>query len=280
MKFVFFHVVAFAFPGLAVSESSAPSSCGTAQVDLRSRCKVSPGADGSSDESASLLQIKSSEEPDGPAKGGEKKGQGELNKPWRPKLKRNQQQDIMALSHVSHNVDVDVREAADFYKHVLGFVEAYNVKDPIDDGINGYWPLFGNLPGCRICATVCVGMGIPKCLIDIKWIWHPQFNLYFELFYWHFPKSKKVEQRIDDTGSWKHVALEVTNATEVYHRIKDIEGVKVLGPPKQLEVVVDGVDLGKAGFMYFYWQDKYGIFWEMEATRPTAEYSGVNSIYR
>jgi len=191
---------------------------------------------------------------------------------------RTTSHDMRALSHISHNVNEDVRKAAEWYKYVMGWVEAYNIEDP--GWGPGYWPKMGNAEGCLVCADICDGMGLKTCLGDFMWIWHPDFNLYFELIQFFVPEPKNLTtgKTWDDNG-WRHIALEVSNVTEVYYRIKDLPGVDVQasGPPHETHVVIDGVE-SIAPFTYFYWKDKYGVFWEMEQGRAIASPLPLSAI--
>lgn len=190
-----------------------------------------------------------------------------------------------ALSHISHNVP-DVYEAAEWYKKTLGFVDAYNMAGPAGEAGYGagVWPKMGNTPECILCGDICSGMGLPAengCLADFKWVWHPQFNLYLELIKWYVPEPDCNEAGFMwSNKGWRHIAIEVTNATEVYYRLKDMEGVTVLAnkPPGRLPMKVDGVDMGYASFIFFYWKDKYGVYWEMEQGRALGGSPGVTSV--
>jgi len=268
--FLFFQLVPLAFTGSAVlPDASAPSTCDAATVDLRRRCTQPAGSDGSKEENhqedSSLLQIKKST--------AQVTSLHKFKENWWTSQHRTTANDMKAFSHISHNVDCDVREAAKWYSETLGFVDAYNIEDPGGFG-SAYWPKMGNTKDCIICVDICSGMGATDgCLADFKWIWHPGFNLYFELIQFHVPKPKKLETgKAWDLNGWRHIALEVENATDVYYRIKDLPGVEVqaLGPPGPLAVTVNGTPQGNAAFIFFYWKDKFGVFWEMEQGRQFA----------
>jgi len=205
--FLFFQLVPLAFTGSAVLlDASAPSTCDAASVDLRRRCTQPAGSDGSKEENhqedSSLLQIKKST--------AQVTSLHKFKENWWTSQHRTTANDMKAFSHISHNVDCDVREAAKWYSETLGFVDAYNIEDPGGFG-SAYWPKMGNTKDCIICVDICSGMGATDgCLADFKWIWHPGFNLYFELIQFHVPKPKKLETgKAWDLNGWRHIALEV-----------------------------------------------------------------------
>ncbi len=163
--------------------------------------------------------------------------------------------EALGLSHVNIIVD-DLDKATEFYRRTLGFYTASNEQGLI------------NFPHYTSSAFAKdAGFLDGKVDVDIRFLRHPQAGLYLELMVYHFPEGLQnvSAYAINDMGGPRHIAIEVTDLTKVFEHLQQQPDVKMIntssdyGPPSPL---------GSSGVAFFYWQDPYGVIWEMETGRP------------
>lgn len=109
------------------------------------------------------------------------------------------------------------------------------------------------------------GLGGQDVVVDVLFVQHPYTSVYFELTKYH------LNQKVYDIGAPRHIALEVSNCSEVFRYLKEQEGVTMIDEsdnyyPEKL----DGFPTS-----FFYWIDKYGIQWEMEEGHRVGTSRGI-----
>jgi len=170
---------------------------------------------------------------------------------------------VLGLSHVNVAVP-SVDEAAEYYKRILGFEQAYD-----DDGqIMDY-------PGVEMKSfALDAGIMDGKVNVDVRFIRHPQAYIYLELMAYHIPKGKAdipAQPSTYDMGGPRHIAMEVSNCKEVFAYLSQQEGVTMINPSKDYyPLKLDGFPI-----TFFYWIDRYGIQWEMEQGRQMGVSRGI-----
>lgn len=170
---------------------------------------------------------------------------------------------VLGLSHVNVVVPC-VDEATEFYGHVLGFQQAYD-----SDGNKMDYTGVEMKP-----FALDAGIMDAKVNVDVRFLKHPQANIYLELMAYHAPKGNQMippQPKTYDVGGPRHIALEVSNCKEVFEFLRKQEGVKMINPSDNYHPVkLDGFPI-----TFFYWIDKYGIQWEMEAGRRIGISRGI-----
>ncbi len=182
-------------------------------------------------------------------------------------LKRLAERDIgafvLGLSHINVIVD-DVYLAADYYQRVLGFERAVDAQDQKMDYRGVSMAEFNQ----------DAGLGGQDVVVDVLFVKHPYASVYLELMKYHTPVGTTEippQPKTYDIGGPRHIALEVSNCSEVFRYLKEQEGVTMIDDsdnyhPEKL----DGFPIS-----FFYWIDKYGIQWEMEEGRRVGTSRGI-----
>jgi hypothetical protein len=110
--------------------------------------------------------------------------------------------------------------------------------------------------------------------VDVRFLKHPQANIYLELMAYHAPKGKAGipdQPKTYDMGGPRHIAMEVSNCEEVFSYLSGQDGVTMINPSDAYHPVkLDGFPI-----TFFYWIDKYGIQWEMEEGRRLGITRGI-----
>lgn len=170
---------------------------------------------------------------------------------------------VLGISHINVIVP-DVAEAEEYYHRILGFRQAYdqdgNKMDYSHVEMNEFAIDAGILDG--------------KAEVDVRFLKHPQAELYLELMTYHNPKGSDAlppQPKTFDMGGPRHIALEVSNCNEVFNYLKRQEGVTMINTSSKYHPVkLDGFPIS-----FFYWIDKYGIQWEMEEGRRVGSSRGI-----
>lgn len=182
-------------------------------------------------------------------------------------MRRLTQQDIssfvLGLSHINVIVE-DVDVAADYYHRVLGFDRAVDAQGNKMDYRNVEMTQFSQ----------DAGLAGEDVSVDVLFVKHPYAAVYLELMHYHRPKGESQippQPHTYDMGGPRHIALEVSNCSAVFHYLKTQEGVTMITPsegyhPEKL----DGFPIS-----FFYWIDKYGVQWEMEEGRRVGTSRGI-----
>lgn len=118
------------------------------------------------------------------------------------------------------------------------------------------------------------GLGGQDVVVDVLFVKHPYASVYLELMKYHTPVGTTEippQPKTYDIGGPRHIALEVSNCSEVFRYLKEQEGVTMIDDsdnyhPEKL----DGFPIS-----FFYWIDKYGIQWEMEEGRRVGTSRGI-----
>ena len=169
----------------------------------------------------------------------------------------------LGLSHINVVVN-DIAEATEFYQRVLGFRQAIDSDGNVMDYAGVTMKSF----------ALDAGIMDGEALLDVRFLHHPQAGLYLELMRYTTPAGKHVlppQSKTYDTGGPRHIALEVSNCTEVFNFLKEQEGVTMISSdPSYHPVRLDGFPIS-----FFYWIDKYGIQWEMEEGRRVGVARGI-----
>ena len=170
---------------------------------------------------------------------------------------------ILGLSHVNVIVP-SIQEATEFYSRVMGFRQAFDEDGNKMDYTGVEMKPFA-LDAGIMDATVDV---------DVRFLKHPQANIYLELMTYHEPKGNPQippQPKTYDMGGPRHIAMEVSNCKEVFEFLKEQEGVTMINPSHDYRPVkLDGFPI-----TFFYWIDKYGIQWEMESGRRIGMSRGI-----
>lgn len=170
---------------------------------------------------------------------------------------------VLGQSHINVVVP-DVQEAAEYYGRVLGFAQAYDQDGARMDYAGVTMKSF----------AVDAGILDGEVNVDVRFLKHPQAQLYLELMAYHAPAgSTRIppQPRTYDMGGPRHVALEVSNCNEVFNYLSEQDGVTMINPSKSYHPVkLDGFPI-----TFFYWIDKYGIQWEMEEGRRIGVSRGI-----
>lgn len=170
---------------------------------------------------------------------------------------------VLGLSHINVIVP-DVAEATEFYGRVLGFEEAYDENGEKMDYTNVTMEAF----------ALDAGLMDGNVNVDVRFLRHPQTGIYLELMTYHAPKGNQAipgQPKTYDMGGPRHIAMEVSNCHEVFHYLKDQEGVTMINPSDRYHPVkLEGFPI-----TFFYWIDKYGIQWEMEEGRRIGISRGI-----
>lgn len=170
---------------------------------------------------------------------------------------------IVGLSHLNIIVS-DVDYATEFYGRTLGFVQAHNVRGPMD--YKGY-------TGASFARDAGFLDGNVK--VDIRFLKHPTVGMHIELMKYHQPigSQEVIYRNTNDLGGIRHVALEVSDAEKAFDYLKEQPDVKMInessdyGPPEAL---------GSGRIKFFYWLDPWGVQWEMEEGRPIGDIRGIS----
>ncbi|MGB3210365.1 MAG: VOC family protein [Desulforhopalus sp.] len=169
----------------------------------------------------------------------------------------------LGFSHINVVVPC-VEEAMEFYQRVLGFEQAFDkdgTKMDYDDV---------EMEPFALDAGIMDG----KVNVDVRFLKHPQAEIYLELMAYTMPKGDAHlprQPRTFDMGGPRHLALEVSNCNEVFEFLRGQEGVTMINPDKKYRPVkLDGFPI-----TFFYWIDKYGIQWEMEEGRRVGVSRGI-----
>jgi catechol 2,3-dioxygenase-like lactoylglutathione lyase family enzyme len=170
---------------------------------------------------------------------------------------------VVGISHLNVVVD-DIEYATEFYGRTLGFVQAHNAR-----GVMDYKGL------TRETFARDAGFLDGKVNVDIRFLKHPTAGLYLELMKYHDPVGSQeiVFRQTNDLGGIRHVALEVSNAENVFYYLKEQPDVRMInespgyGPPEELTPVT---------IKFFYWLDPWGVQWEMEEGRPIGNLRGIS----
>lgn len=182
-------------------------------------------------------------------------------------LKRLAERDIgafvLGLSHINVIVD-DVDLAADYYQRVLGFERAVDAQGQKMDYRGVSMAEFNQ----------DAGLGGQEVVVDVLFVKHPYASVYLELMKYHTPVGTTEippQPKTYDIGGPRHIALEVSDCSEVFRYLKEQEGVTMIDDsdnyhPEKL----DGFPIS-----FFYWIDKYGIQWEMEEGRRVGTSRGI-----
>jgi len=169
----------------------------------------------------------------------------------------------LGFSHINVVVP-SVAEATEFYGRVLGFAQAYDQDGQKMDYADVEMAPF----------ALDAGMMDGKVKVDVRFLKHPQAEIYLELMAYYSPKGEmKVPRQAKtyDMGGPRHLALEVSNCNEVFDFLKRQEGVTMINTSKEYRPVkLDGFPI-----TFFYWVDKYGIQWEMEEGRRVGLSRGI-----
>jgi inosine-uridine nucleoside N-ribohydrolase/catechol 2,3-dioxygenase-like lactoylglutathione lyase family enzyme len=170
---------------------------------------------------------------------------------------------VLGVSHVNVVVPC-VDEATEFYRRVLGFQQAYD-----SDGNKMDYTGVEMKP-----FALDAGILDAKVNVDVRFLKHPQANIYLELMAYHVPRGNPVippQPKTFDMGGPRHIALEVSNCNEVFDYLRRQEGVTMINRSKDYHPVkLDGFPI-----TFFYWVDKYGIQWEMEEGRQMGTSRGI-----
>ena len=170
---------------------------------------------------------------------------------------------VVGISHLNVVVE-DMEYATEFYGRTLGFVQAHNARGVMD------------YPGLtRETFARDAGFMDGQVNVDIRFLIHPTAGLYLELMKYHSPVGSQdiVFRNTNDIGGIRHVALEVSNADDVFYYLKQQPDVKMInespeyGPPEYLAPVT---------IKFFYWLDPWGVQWEMEEGRPIGNLRGIS----
>ncbi|MBG0756317.1 nucleoside hydrolase [Vibrio cidicii] len=170
---------------------------------------------------------------------------------------------VLGLSHVNIIVD-DVDSAADYYQRVLGFDRAMDAQGNKMDYRSVQMAQFNR----------DAGLGDQDVCVDVLFLKHPYAGIYLELMKYHTPQGRCTlpeQPKTYDLGGPRHIALEVSNCTQVFNYLKKQEGVSMISPadnyhPEKL----DGFPIS-----FFYWIDRYGVQWEMEEGRRVGTSRGI-----
>lgn len=162
---------------------------------------------------------------------------------------------VLGMSHVNIVVD-DIEEATKYYRRVLGFKQAYG-----DDG--GRMDYSGvEMKAFALEAGFLDG----EVVVDVRFLKHPQAEMYLELMTYHSPKGNVTippQPKTYDMGGPRHIALEVSNCQEVFDYLKGQDGVTMVNSSSDYHPVkIDGFPI-----TFFYWVDRYGLQWEIEEGR-------------
>lgn len=170
---------------------------------------------------------------------------------------------VLGLSHVNVVVP-SVAEATEFYGRVLGFEQAYDADGQKMDYAGVEMKPF----------ALDAGILDAKVNVDVRFLKHPQANIYLELMAYHVPKGSRTippQPKTFDMGGPRHIAMEVSNCKEVFDFLRRQEGVTMINRSKDYyPVKLDGFPI-----TFFYWIDKYGIQWEMESGRRMGTSRGI-----
>lgn len=167
----------------------------------------------------------------------------------------NMSVEALGFSHVNIVVD-DFDKAIEYYERTLGFVMACNDDGKID---------FPNYTSPAFAKDA--GFLDGKVDVDVCFLKHPQAGLYLELMVYRYPQGDQhvPHFKINDMGGPRHVALEVTDLAKVFEHLKAQPDVKLINPSPDYG---PPLPLNSEGIAFFYWQDPYGVIWEMETGRP------------
>ena len=166
---------------------------------------------------------------------------------------------VAALSHINVVVD-DVEEAAVYYQSILGFAPASNADGPM---------YYQNITLESFCLDAGFEDGL--CRVDIMFLKHTTTNIYLELFNYYSPVGNLTypENRPNDRGGPRHIALEVLNSTETYFNLQKMDH-----QGEFITKLTDGpLELTPFPYFFFYWRDRYGVIWEFEQGRPVEYYT-------
>lgn len=170
---------------------------------------------------------------------------------------------VLGFSHINVIVP-SVEEATEFYGRVLGFQQAYD-----QDGNKMDYTGVEMKP-----FALDAGLMDGKVDVDVRFLKHPQAEIYLELMVYHLPKGQEnipKQPKTFDMGGPRHIAMEVSNCEEVFTYLLGQEGVTMINKDKAYHPVkLDGFPI-----TFFYWVDKYGIQWEMEEGRQIGISRGI-----
>jgi inosine-uridine nucleoside N-ribohydrolase/catechol 2,3-dioxygenase-like lactoylglutathione lyase family enzyme len=170
---------------------------------------------------------------------------------------------VLGTSHVNVIVP-SVEEATEYYGRVLGFKQAYDHDGSKMDYTNVKMEAF----------AVDAGIADGKVDVDVRFLKHPQAELYLELMTYRTPKGSEkipVQPKTYDLGGPRHIAMEVSNCKEVFSYLSEQEGVTMINRSSNYHPVkLDGFPI-----TFFYWVDQYGIQWEMEEGRRIGTSRGI-----
>ncbi|WP_394209172.1 nucleoside hydrolase [Enterovibrio calviensis] len=172
-------------------------------------------------------------------------------------------QQVLGLSHVNIIVE-DVDVAADYYQRVLGFERAF---DETGEAMS--------YRGISMKSfALDAGLEEQPVTIDVQFVRHPQAGIYLELMRYHQPTGKTqlpIQPKTYDLGGPRHIALEVANCNDVFHFLKEQDGVTMINTASDYKPVeLDGFPI-----TFFYWIDLYGVQWEMEEGRRMGKMLGI-----
>ncbi|MDK9707437.1 MAG: nucleoside hydrolase [Desulforhopalus sp.] len=170
---------------------------------------------------------------------------------------------VVGQSHINVVVP-DIQEASEFYGRVLGFQQAFD-----QDGNKMDYAGVVMEPFALDAGILKGGVNV-----DVRFLKHPQAEIYLELMAYHAPKGNQSlppQPKTYDVGGVRHIALEVANCREVFDYLRGQEGVTMINTDAAYRPVkLDGFPI-----TFFYWIDKYGIQWEMEEGRRIGMSRGI-----
>ncbi|WP_298768627.1 VOC family protein [uncultured Shewanella sp.] len=183
--------------------------------------------------------------------------------------------EFQSISHINIVVD-DITQACEFYQQVL---EAIPVQ---------YFAHFKNVGFAKSAGFM---EEAEKVDVSIQFLKVPTVPapLFIELMEYHYPNGndRRPTGRTNDIGGVRHIALGVSNIDESFQYLKSINGVRMISdhlhykpytisPIKTddftfFDDVLEGDLKAKenvcriiSGIRYFYFQDRYGVQWELE----------------
>ncbi|RKF18821.1 nucleoside hydrolase [Alginatibacterium sediminis] len=170
---------------------------------------------------------------------------------------------VLGMSHVNIIVD-DVAKASEFYSSALGFEQAFDDQGAIMDYQGVTMESF----------ALDAGIENGEVDVDVRFMRHPQARLFLELMHYRKPQGKATlppQPRTYDLGGPRHIALEVSNCTEVFNFLSEHEGVQMISSSSAYHPhKLDGFPI-----TFFYWIDPYGVQWEMEEGRQVGLFRGI-----
>lgn len=180
-----------------------------------------------------------------------------------------------SISHINIVVD-DIERASEFYQQALGAI-------PVQ-----HFAHFKNMGFAKSAGFIEEAEKVDVCIQFLKIPTVPA-PLFMELMEYHYPigNDRRPTGNTNDIGGVRHVALGIENIDEAFQYLKSINGVKMISDhlhykpytispittddfiffdeslendPKEKENVCHII----GGIRYFYFQDCYGVQWELE----------------